>query len=74
MDRTRGDGEVAEQLLTTAEVAELARISERTVRRRIASGELPAIDVGRGRMPRWRVRAVHLARLKRLQISGVEKN
>jgi excisionase family DNA binding protein len=33
-------------LLTVAEVARLARVSERTVRRRIASGELPAIKVG----------------------------
>lgn len=36
-----------ERLLTIKEVAELERASERTIRRRIDAGELPAIQDGR---------------------------
>ena len=35
------------QLMTAAEVADVLRISVRTVRRMIASGQLPAIAIGR---------------------------
>lgn len=36
-----------ERLLTIKEVAELERASERTIRRWIKSGELPALHTGR---------------------------
>jgi excisionase family DNA binding protein len=35
------------QLMTATEVADVLRISVRTVRRMIASGQLPAIAIGR---------------------------
>ena len=36
----------AEQLLTVSEVARELRVSERTVRKRVASGQLPAWKLG----------------------------
>ena len=48
-------------LLTIPETAERLRVSENTVYRRIASGELRAVDLGNGRA--WtRVRTDDLAR------------
>jgi len=41
-----------EQLLTVRQVAERLQVSERSVRRRIDSGELPAVRLGDGRGPR----------------------
>jgi excisionase family DNA binding protein len=48
-------------LLTVAEVARLARLSERTVRRRIAAGELPAVRLGTGSRAPVRIGADELA-------------
>jgi excisionase family DNA binding protein len=48
-------------LLTVAEVARLARLSERTVRRRIADGELPAVRLGTGPRAPLRIGASELA-------------
>ena len=43
----------APQLLTVREVADRLKLSEKSVRRRIASGELPAVRLGgRGTQPR----------------------
>jgi excisionase family DNA binding protein len=53
-----------EPLLTVKEVAEIQRICERTVRRRIASGELPAIRDGR--LLRVRPRDLRAYQLRRL--------
>ncbi len=53
-----------ERLLTVREVAHLENTCERTIRRRIASGELPAIRYGRGLRVRPRdLRAYRLQRL-----------
>jgi excisionase family DNA binding protein len=35
-------------LLTTREVADVLRVSERTVRRKVAAGEIPALRLGAG--------------------------
>ena len=53
-----------ERLLTVREVAHLENTCTRTIRRRIASGELPAIRYGRG----FRIRPCDLRayRLRRL--------
>jgi len=40
-----------EELLTTAEVAKILRVSDKTVLRIIEAGQLPAVRVGK----RWRV-------------------
>jgi excisionase family DNA binding protein len=37
-----------EEVLTVEEIARKLRVNPRTVRNWIASGELPAIDIGRG--------------------------
>jgi excisionase family DNA binding protein len=47
------------ELLTLAEVAELWRVSKRTVERRIAAGEIPAVRIG----GRRRIRALDAARV-----------
>lgn len=39
-----------EELLTIGEVAKLLKVHTRTLRRWIAAGKIPAIDIGRG----WR--------------------
>lgn len=39
--------EPLEPLLTVADIAELENVSEKTVRRRIAAGEIPVIRSGR---------------------------
>jgi excisionase family DNA binding protein len=44
----------APQLLTVREVADRLKLSEKSVRRRIASGELPAVRLG-GRGTKLRV-------------------
>ena len=44
-------------ILTTAEVANLLRVSKATVSKLLQSGEIPAIRVGR----QWRVQATDLA-------------
>jgi excisionase family DNA binding protein len=44
------------ELLTVGEVASLLRISEHTVRRLLATGELPGVRVGR----QWRIAAGEL--------------
>lgn len=48
------------ELLTVHEVAELLRCSEDTVRRRIGSGELPAVRTGTGPRTPLRVKATVL--------------
>jgi len=53
-----------ERLLTVKEVAHLENTCERTIRRRIASGELPAIRYGR--QLRVRPRDLQGYRLRRL--------
>ena len=53
-----------ERLLTVREVAHLENTCTRTIRRRIASGELPAIRYGRGF--RIRPRDLRAYRLRRL--------
>ena len=53
-----------ERLLTIKEVAHLENTCERTIRRRIASGELPAIRYGR--QLRIRPRDLQGYRLRRL--------
>ena len=51
--RRRGGASVAPgQLLTTAEVAELLQVHERTVQRQCSIGQLKSVRVGN----RWRVR------------------
>lgn len=47
------------QLLTLAEVAELWRVSKRTVERRVAAGEIPTVTIGGHR----RIRATDAARI-----------
>ena len=55
-----------ERLLSVAEVAEVMGICERTVRRRIASGDLPALRDGRAlRVRPSDLRAYQLQRLLR---------
>ena len=54
--------ETAEELLTVAEAARVARVSKPTLYRRIAEGSVPAIRVGDGgrgplRVPRVEFRA-----------------
>ena len=53
-----------ERLLTIREVAAIQRTCERTVRRRIAAGELPAVRDGR--LLRVRARDLRLYQLQRL--------
>jgi excisionase family DNA binding protein len=53
-----------ERLLTIKEVANLQQTCERTIRRRIASGELPAIRDGR--LIRVRARDLRAYQLQRL--------
>ena len=53
-----------ERLLTVREVAHLENTCTRTIRRRIASGELPAIRYNR--QLRVRPRDLHIYRLRRL--------
>jgi len=53
-----------ERLLTIREVAHLENTCERTIRRRVASGELPAIRYGR--QLRIRPRDLQIYRLRRL--------
>jgi excisionase family DNA binding protein len=48
-------------LLTVAEAAGLARLSEKTVRRRIATGELPAVRLGAGPRAPLRIDPAELA-------------
>jgi excisionase family DNA binding protein len=48
-------------LLTVAEAAGWARLSERTVRRRIATGELPAVKLGTGPRAPLRIDPAELA-------------
>ena len=48
-----------EPLLTIPNVAEICRVSERTVRRWIKAGELPAIRLGR----QWRIVRKDLERI-----------
>jgi len=45
--------------LTTAEVAQLLRVKEETIRRRIRRGKIPAIRIGKG----FRVKASELDEL-----------
>jgi len=47
-----------DEMLTTAEAAELLRVSEFTIRRWCASGRLPAIKLGRD----WRISRTRLDR------------
>jgi len=58
-------------LMSIAEAADFLRVSQKTVRRRIASGELRASRVG----SQWRIRAeeldAYLARTGNLQSIGV---
>ncbi len=53
-----------ERLLTVKEVAHLENTCERTIRRRVASGELPTIRYGR--QLRIRPRDLQIYRLRRL--------
>ena len=53
-----------ERLLTIKEVAKIQQTCERTVRRRIASGELPALRDGR--LIRVRARDLRAYQLQRL--------
>ncbi len=53
-----------EQLLTIREVAELEVVSPKTITRRIAAGELPALRTGR--LLRIRPQDLRAYRLKRL--------
>ena len=53
-----------ERLLTVREVAVLENVCTRTIRRRVASGELPAIR--EGRQLRFRPRDLEAYRLRRL--------
>jgi excisionase family DNA binding protein len=46
------------QLLTTRQVAELLKVSKRTIERLISRKELPALKVG----GQWRIRASELAK------------
>ena len=46
------------ELLTIAELADLWRVSKRTIQKRIASGEIPSLRLGHCR----RIRAVDAAR------------
>jgi excisionase family DNA binding protein len=50
------------ELLTMAEVAKLWHVSQRTVRRRVAAGELPVVRLGRNTV---RIRAEVAARVAR---------
>jgi len=55
--------------LTTAEVAQLLRVKEETIRRRIRRGKIPAIRMGKG----FRIKASELDELlesKRIAGSG----
>lgn len=47
------------ELLTIAELAELWRVSKRTIERRIAAGEIPTVTIGEHR----RIRLVDAARI-----------
>jgi excisionase family DNA binding protein len=58
-----------ERLLTIKEVAQIQQTCERTIRRRIASGELPAIRDGR--LIRVRPRDLRVYQLQRLLSGGV---
>jgi excisionase family DNA binding protein len=58
------DGDQPDRLLTIQDVAEIQKICERTVRRRIAAGELPAVRDGR--LLRVRARDLRLYQLQRL--------
>ena len=49
----------ASRLLSTEQVAEVLAVKPKTVRRWIASGELPAVKLHR----QWRIRAHELERL-----------
>lgn len=53
-----------ERLLTVREVAELERVSPKTITRRIATGELPALR--EGRLLRLRPQDLRAWRLRRL--------
>ena len=39
--------DIPEGLLSYADAAEIANVSERTIRRRVASGEIRTVDLGR---------------------------
>ena len=47
-------------LLTVAETAAQLRVDEKTVRRKIVSGDLPAVRIGSGRGGALRIDAVEL--------------
>ena len=55
---------VTDEMLTTAEVADLFRVSQLTIRRWCASGMLPALKLGRG----WRISKERLDSLIEEQI------
>ncbi len=54
-----------QRLLTIPEVAELLQVSTKTVRRMIASGDLPAHRLGR----QWRIGPAELERFLRSKVS-----
>jgi excisionase family DNA binding protein len=58
------DGDQPDSLLTIREVATIQKTCERTVRRRIAAGELPAVRDGR--LLRVRARDLRFYQLQRL--------
>lgn len=58
---TNGSTTLAPDYLTPGETADLLRVSERTVRRRAESGELPGVRVGDGPRAPLRIRSDALA-------------
>ena len=58
--------------LSTEQLAERWGISADTIQRRIASGQLAAINVGGGRRPRWRIPAEAIARYETRHASRAE--
>ena len=65
--------------LTPAEVGARLRVSAMTIRRRIAAGELEAVNVGTPQCPRWRVTEPALAayldsiQVRRRGLKGVHR-
>lgn len=60
-------------MLDVAQAARRLGVCEETIRRRIRSGSIPAIDVGDGGLrPTWRIPEAYLIETKRSPEDGLE--